>query len=83
MLLTKKKIGRLKTEMYVMSGIGIVTCVTGTVLGTTSLVKQKKTNEKIGDLERHVVAAEQTATKCCKAMVPIQQAMLSSGLIER
>ena len=38
MFVTNKKMKKIKTEMYLVAGTGVVTGVTGTVLGAVALV---------------------------------------------
>ena len=85
-ILTNKKMKRLKTEMYVVAGTGVVTGLTGVTIATISVSKEKKfekeANAKIENIEKHVASVEQSVTKCCKALVPIQQTMLDHGMIK-
>ena len=80
MFVTNKKMKKIKTEMYLVAGTGVVTGVTGTVLGAVALVSgsktKKKTEERFVNVEKHLSAVESATTKCCKALNPMQQSLI-------
>ena len=80
MFVTNKQMKKIKTEMYLVAGTGVVTGITGTVLGAVALVSEsktkKKTEERFINVEKHLSSVESAITKCCKAINPVQQSII-------
>lgn len=87
MIVTKKKMKKMKTEMLVVSGIGIATGVAGTTIGTIALVKEnrfeKNVTERIDNIEKHVASLEASLSKTMKAFIPVQQTLLENGMLSK
>jgi len=86
-IMSNKKFKAMERRMLIMSSVGIVTGVTGITLSTVALAKEsgnkKNMNQKIQNVESHLAAVEKSCSKVCKSIVPMQQTMLSAGLLKR
>ena len=85
MIVTKRKMKKMKTEMMVVAGTGVVTGVAGVTIGTVALVKENKHEKEVSDrldnIERAVAATEQSCTKVLRCVVPMQDALLKAGIM--
>lgn len=82
-IITKRKFKKMQTTNYMISGAGVAVGVIGTTMATVALCKNSKTNKKVKEIEEHVAIAEESASKCCRALAPIQQAMINAGAIRK
>lgn len=84
-ILTKKKMKKMRNQMIVAAGVSTVAGVGGITVGTIALVKEsnqtKKVDDKLQNIEKHLAAVEGSCTKACKTLVPMQQAMFEHGFM--